>query len=45
MTREAIQCLPIVELRAIVATTNPRGQYWQQLVWAKDELARRNRSR
>lgn len=44
MTREAIQCLPLVELRAIVATTNPRGKYWLELVWAKDELARRKRS-
>lgn len=38
MSKEAIQSLPTRELRAIIRSTNPSGLFWQQVVWAKDEL-------
>jgi hypothetical protein len=43
MTSEAMQSLPTTALRAIVNSTSPTGRFWLQLVWAKDELARRSR--
>jgi len=41
MTRIEIQTLPTRTLTAIVRSTSPTGRFWLQLVWAKDELERR----
>jgi hypothetical protein len=43
MTKEQIQTLRSSELHAIVRSTNPAGRFWQQMVWARDELARHAR--
>jgi hypothetical protein len=41
LTKEAIESLCSSELRAIVRSTDSRGRFWQQLIWAQDELGRR----
>lgn len=41
MTKEQIETLRTRELIAIVRSTSPTGRFWLQLVWARDELARR----
>jgi hypothetical protein len=53
MTKDQIVSLPSETLRAITRSTNPAGvyclesssaewvTYWLQLIWARDELARR----
>lgn len=43
MTKEQIVSLPTRELRAIVRSTSPSGRFWLELVWAKDELARKSK--
>ena len=41
-TQEKIASLPTEDLLAIVRSTNPAGKFWLELVWAQDELDRRN---
>lgn len=47
MTKEQIQTLSAAELLAIVRSTvsTSCSSYWQETVWARDEIARRNRLR
>jgi hypothetical protein len=45
MTQTQITMLPTRDLIAIVRSTNPNGRFWLELVWAKDEIARRNIAR
>ena len=45
MTKEQIQALGSAELRAIVRSTSSTGGNWMELLWARDEIARRNRLR
>lgn len=45
MAKAEIQSLSTRTLIAIVHSTSPVGQFWQQLVWARDELARRKARR
>ena len=44
-TKDKIVCLPTNELRAVSRSTNPSGKFWQELVWARDELDRRSKAR
>lgn len=46
-TKEQIQTLSAAELRAIARSTvsTSCSSYWQEAVWARDEIARRNRLR
>jgi signal transduction histidine kinase len=39
--KEALISLPNDRLRAVVKSTSPSGRFWLELVWARDELARR----
>lgn len=41
MTKEQIEALSTKELQAIIASTASTGRYWQQLLWARDEMQRR----
>ena len=43
MTKDQIDALPSRQLWAIVHSTSRLGAYWQQLVWAREELQRRRR--
>ena len=42
MTKEQIQSLDDASLGAIVRSTASAGSYWLELVWVRDEIARRN---
>jgi hypothetical protein len=44
MTQTQITTLQTRDLIAIVRSTNPNGRFWLELVWAKSEIARRNRA-
>jgi hypothetical protein len=41
-TKDWIVSMPIAELRAIARSTSPVGRFWQERLWARDELAHRN---
>lgn len=41
MTKQQILGLDTPSLRAIVRSTNPAGRFWLEMIWARDELARR----
>ena len=47
MTKEQIRALGSAELRAIVRSTvfTSSSNYWMERLWARDEIARRDRLR
>jgi hypothetical protein len=43
MTKQQIKELEIYELRAIVNSTNPTGKFAAEVVWAKEELNKKEK--